>query len=130
MYVSGPNCIALYSCPAVTFVHVDDPWDAENSTFLTTDETVLDEELGDKNPRIDEENHVLGRREASHSAPAETSSPCLPSSISHYTPREDSRLIFQSNQPDIDPSENVIVSYLLRHFKQGPGQWYAQDIGF
>lgn len=47
---------------------------------------------------------------------------------SHHTPREEDTSTYSLGHSESNPFEKVLVSYLLRHFKQGPGQWYIPMI--
>lgn len=43
----------------------------------------------------------------------------------HCTLQEHDVSLFNANQSESEPLEKVLASYLLRHFKQEPGQWYV-----
>lgn len=67
------------------------------------------------------EDELSGRHEAPDRLSFEPSS-LHDAMIDHSTPRDASPVHFGGNT-EIDIFDKVLVSYLLRHFKQGPGQW-------
>lgn len=72
-----------------------------------------------------EEIDVPGSPPVSHYIPAAIPSFHHTPITGHHTPREHDCSMHCTHQSDSDPFDKVLVSYLLRHFKQGPGQWYV-----
>lgn len=72
------------------------------------------------------ENGLPGHHEAPDRLSFEPSSLHHAPMIDHSTPRDNSPDHFGGNT-EIDIFDKVLVSYLLRHFKQGPGQWCVMD---
>ncbi|KAE8422600.1 hypothetical protein BDV36DRAFT_210219 [Aspergillus pseudocaelatus] len=109
-----------------TFVHVGEPWDEESSRVTEArDATADSEDHGaiDGTREASEENQALESHPVAHDILAATPSLHHTPITAHYTPREHASPDVDANRSESEPLENVLVSYLLRHFKQEPGQW-------
>lgn len=69
-----------------------------------------------------DDNDLSGHHRVSSSVPFERFDAPI---LDHSTPREDGSTGQFTENSDIGIFDKVVVSYLLRHFKQGPGQWYV-----
>lgn len=72
-----------------------------------------------------DDNDFSGHQRVSSSVPFEPFAHHHAPILDHSTPREDGSTSQFTENSDIGIFDKVVVSYLLRHFKQGPGQWYV-----
>ena len=102
---------------------MEDPWDNETSRVGGTSETSVNAGEHDTARTTDaaEEHNDHGSHMASYYASMAT--PFHTPITNHHTPREHDESVYSTSQIESEPVEKVLVSYLLRHFKQGPGQW-------
>ncbi|KAJ5331534.1 hypothetical protein N7476_001317 [Penicillium atrosanguineum] len=109
----------------LSFVQIEDPWAPDSSKVVKDGETAI----GTEEAHVDGEQYPTGANDLSvhHEAPESVHfepSPLHHAPIlDHSTPREDTSTVQVGEEFDIDIFDKVLVSYLLRHFKQGPGQW-------
>ncbi|KAL2822257.1 hypothetical protein BDW59DRAFT_103814 [Aspergillus cavernicola] len=94
----------------ISFVRVEDSWAPDNSRTAQDGETTVDAEERDEDRGTD-------------GAPFRTSSLDHAPIIGHSTPRADASPVDCAEAADIDRFEKVLISCMLRHFKEGPGQW-------
>ena len=116
-----PEWPFVYSCLAVDVGDAQPSWEPVGLGDLQSRATTRNGEGtgGYANPR--EENNVSPGHDASG---ALDSSPIPDDPMASYlTPLRTAIPVYHSQSPEIDPSDNVIISYLLRHFKEGPGRW-------
>ena len=104
---------------------MEDPGEIESSRVIEASEAAVDDEDSSTGRAIDagEGYGAPGSRPASHCAPVATPSFRRATTTGQNTPRPNDVSIYSSSQTESDLFEKVLVSYLLRHFKQGPGQW-------
>jgi hypothetical protein len=114
----------------VTFVTDVDPGNNDSSRILEPGGSVADsrrsateEAVGAGEASDVPEYHYASNNEVS----AATSYFHTPTT-NFCTPRGHESPLLDTNQYDSDPLEKALVSYLLRHFKQGPGQWCVSEI--
>ncbi|CEJ55703.1 hypothetical protein PMG11_01942 [Penicillium brasilianum] len=108
-----------------TFVQVRDPWDEESSRVAEARDATADSEdngIIDRTREASEENRALESHPIAHDILAATSSFHHTPITAHCSPREHASPVFGTNRSQ-EPLENVLIAYLLRHFKQEPGQW-------
>ncbi|KAJ6008296.1 hypothetical protein N7540_012272 [Penicillium herquei] len=111
-----------------TFVHAEDPCDDERSRLMGTGEEIVEADRRDTvGPVIaGEEDEVTSSPQNPHILSVTPHSfNHISSTAAHYTPQEVGSSVSSPIRAESDPFEKVLVSYLIRHFKQGPGQWYV-----
>lgn len=119
MYVLNFECNFTYSHKIVTFVQV------ESSRVEDAGEAIVDLEENGTNRAVDalDEGNVPESHPVSHNVSVAVPSFHHTPATHHCTPQEHGASLFDTNQSEPEPLEKVLASYLLRHFKQDPGQW-------
>lgn len=102
----------------VTFVQ-------ESSRAIEAGEAAVDSEENGTSREIDavNEDNVSVSHPASHNISVEAPFFHHTPATDHCTLQEQNVSLFNTNQSESEPLEKVLASYLLRHFKQEPGQW-------
>lgn len=111
----------------VTFVSTGDPGDNDSARIVEARVSVADLEGSRIEGPIgaDEAENVSGYHSASNDDVYAATPYFHTPTTDLCTPREHDTSIFHANPSEPDHLEKALVSYLLRHFKQGPGQWCA-----
>ena len=114
----------------VTFVSAGDPGDNDSARTLEARGSVADSEGSGIETAIgaDEAAHVSEYHSASNNDVSAATPYFHTPTTDLCTPQEPDSSIFHANSSESDPLEKALLSYLLRHFKHGPGQWWAFDI--
>lgn len=114
------NLSAFYSAHnrSVTFVQVEDPWAPDDDTIVDAQEYNTD-----RGTDTGVENADSGYHEMSDYGSVQ--SPSFQRAAALDAPQENTPPIYPSENLDLSPFNRVIASHLLRHFQQGPGQWYV-----
>lgn len=104
-----------------------DPQNEESSRVIAAGDAIVDsEEIGtDQAREATGEDQALASHASTHDAPVATPSFYHTPITAQRTPRDIVSPAYSINQSESEPLENVLVSYLLRHFKQDPGQWFV-----
>lgn len=110
----------------MTFVHVDDPWavddpDIEGETHVQ----VTSEKEDEPNLEADivNEPHISSHNQTPCFASIQSSPLPYPPIPMLDTPRRNVSPAYSAENSEFDIFDKVVNSYLVRHFKEGPGQW-------
>ncbi|KAJ5702035.1 hypothetical protein N7488_009583 [Penicillium malachiteum] len=106
-----------------TFIQAEDPCDDEGTG--TGEEAVETDRRDTVGPVITGEDEEISSSPQNPYLVSVTpqSFNQIASTTGHYTPRELVSSVSSPIRTESDPFEKVLVSYLIRHFKQDPGQW-------